>query len=159
MPKRKVSNIFVSHYHTDAKYIEKLKGLLGKKNNEARDSSIYEAKAKNNANNSDYIKSLIRPQIDWAGTVVVLVGKKTNESDWVNWEIEYAAQKGKRIVGVFLQGAKDSDLPQGIIDHGDALAAWNSDKINQAVNGKDIWEDSDGKGRTESLVKIKREQC
>ena len=31
----------------------------------------------------------------WAGTVVVLIGKETSKSDYVNWEIETAAGMGK----------------------------------------------------------------
>ena len=49
-------NIFVSHYHADAEKIEDLKNLIGKHGVDMRDSSIYEAKLKNNATNENYIK-------------------------------------------------------------------------------------------------------
>lgn len=140
MQKSNINNIFVSHYHTDAEKIESLRNLLNKKGITTKDSSIYEAKAKNNANNPDYIKSLIRPQIQWAGKVIVLIGSKTSQSDWVNWEIKYAAEKGKRIIGVFLSGETDADIPIELKNYGDALVAWNSDKIIKAINGEDIWE-------------------
>lgn len=159
MSKDNINNIFVSHYHSDAEHIEGMKNLLKKKNTEARDSSIYEAKAKNNANNPDYIKSLIRPQIQWAGTVVVLIGPKTSSSDWVNWEIEYAAEKGKRIVGVYLRGATESDIPEALKKNGDALVAWNADKISRAVNGEDIWEGSDGAPTNGTSSGMSRSTC
>lgn len=136
-------NIFVSHYHSDAEKIEDMKALLKNKNFYVRDSSIYEEKSKNSAHNEDYIKSLIRPQIDWAGTVVVLVGKSTADSDWVNWEIENAASDGKRIVGVYLQGETDSKIPDALNEHGDALVKWNSDSIIDAINGNDEWNGPD----------------
>lgn len=136
-------NIFVSHYHSDAEKIENMKELLKKKNFYVRDSSIYEEKNENNANNEDYIKSLIRPQIEWAGTVVVLIGKNTADSDWVRWEIETAAKKDKRIVGVFLQGETDSPIPNALNDYGDALVKWNSDSIINAINGNDEWNGPD----------------
>ncbi len=136
-------NIFVSHYHSDAERIEDMKALLKKKNFFVRDSSIYEEKSKNNAHNEDYIKSLIRPQIDWAGTVVVLVGKNTADSDWVKWEIENAARSDKRIVGVYLQGETDSKIPDALIEYGDALVKWNSDSIINAINGDDEWNGPD----------------
>lgn len=157
MSKEEINNIFVSHYHSDAKKIEDLKNLLGEKGISIRDSSIYEEKAKNNAKNPDYIKSLIRPQIQWAGTIIALIGPKTNESDWVNWEIEYAAEKGKRIVGIFLWGATKSDIPSALENDADALVTWNSDKIIRAINGEDIWEDSDGS--TTSARNISRGTC
>ena len=66
-------NIFVSHFHGDAHMIENLKGILRNNGLDMRDSSIYENKNPNNATNEDYIKSFIRPEIRWAGTVVVLM--------------------------------------------------------------------------------------
>lgn len=102
---------------------------------------------------------MLRPHIDWAGTVVVLIGEKTSESNWVNWEVEYAADQGKRIVGVFLRGATDSDLPEALKENGNALVTWNSEKIDRAVNGEDIWENPDGTPRNEPLYKIPRETC
>ena len=100
-------NIFVSHQHNDADKIEAFKNLIGRHGINMRDSSIYENKLKNNAKNEQYIKQeLIKPQMRWAGTVVVLIGKETAKSDYVNWEIKTAADMGKRIVGVFCKGLR-----------------------------------------------------
>lgn len=126
--------------------MEKFKKLISK-NYDIRDSSLVETEP-NNAKNKEYIKSILRDQIDWAGKVVVLIGPKTHEREWVNWEIEYAATHGdKRIVGVYLPGAKDSDLLEALDDYGDACVPWNNDKIKAALDGNDIWEDSSGKPR------------
>ena len=139
-------NLFISHYGGDESYVEKFKNLISK-NYDVRDSSIVESNP-NNATNKEYIKSLLRTQIDWAGKVVVLIGPKTHEREWVNWEVEYAGTHGdKRVVGVYLPGATDSDLPEALNDFGDACVPWNPDKIVQALDGKDIWEDSSGKPR------------
>lgn len=135
-----IKNIFVSHYHSDADKIDNLNGILGKHGLQMKDSSIYEAKNPNSATNESYIKSLIRPKIQWAGTVVVLIGKDAHKSDYVNWEIEYAAREGKRIVGVYLPGADDSKLPDALIQYGDALRHWNGDSIIDAINGDDTWD-------------------
>lgn len=143
---KKKINLFVSHYGGDEKRIEDFKRLLSR-DYEIRDSSIVESDP-NNAKNEDYIKSIIRSQIDWAGRVVVLIGPKTSERDWVNWEIEYAAKVGeKRIVGVFLRGETDSDVPEMLEKYGDACVTWNSDKIVAALEGEDAWEDSAGNTR------------
>jgi hypothetical protein len=139
-------NLFVSHYGRDEKYVEKFKNLISK-NYDIRDSSIVESEP-NNAKNKEYIKSLLREQIDWAGKVIVLIGPKTHERDWVNWEIEYAGTHGdKQVVGVFLPGATDSDLPEMLNEYGDACVAWNTDKIVAALDGANIWEDSTGNTR------------
>ena len=132
-------NIFVSHYHADAKRIEDLKSLLERHGMTMRDGSIYENKNPNDAHNKEYIKSIIRPQIDWAGTTVVLVGKKTSKSEYVNWEIEHAARKGKRIVGVYLPGESDSELPDALKKYGDSLQKWNGESIISGIQGDDSW--------------------
>ena len=151
-------NIFVSHHHSDASNIEELKNMIGKQGTNARDSSIYKEKRENNAHNPDYIKSLIRSQIDWAGTLVVLVGTKTSDSEWVNWEIEYAAEHGKRIIGVFLENATDADLPEALMNHGDALVIWKAEQVARAIDGESIWMDPAGSPRT-TPIEITRTTC
>jgi hypothetical protein len=151
-------NIFIPHYGGDEEYVEKIKKLITKNTNyEIRDSSIVETEP-NNATNTEYIKSLIRPKIDWAGKIIVLIGPKTHERDWVNWEIEYAAKTGdKSIIGVFLPGAADADIPDALEEFGNACVAWNSDKIISAIEGEPIWMNSQGNIR--SNIDIKRQSC
>ena len=144
---KKPINIFIPHYGEDEAYIPKLKNLLENSDFEVSDSSIVETDP-NNANNPDYIKTLLRPKIDWAGTILVLIGPKTHERDWVNWEIDYANKHGdKRIIGVYIQGATDADVPEKLEEYGHACVAWNSDKLKAAIEGKNIWHDSTGKIR------------
>ncbi|SEO79786.1 MTH538 TIR-like domain [Amphibacillus marinus] len=139
-------NLFVSHYGGDEQYIESFKNLISKKY-DIRDSSIIESEP-NNATNKEYIKSILRSRIDWAGKVVVLVGLKTHEREWVNWEINYAAMNGdKRVVGVFLPGATDADLPEALTDYADACVPWSFPKIISALEGNDLWEDASGEPR------------
>lgn len=139
-------NLFISHYGGDEGYVDKFKNLISK-NYDVRDSSMMESEP-NNATNKDYIKSLLRSQIDWAGTVVVLIGPKTHEREWVDWELEYAGTHGdKRIIGVFLPGATDADIPGMLNDYGDACVPWNKDNIVAALEGANIWQDSMGETR------------
>ena len=110
-----IKNIFVSHHHNDADKIDAFKDLIGRHGIDMRDSSIYEKKLKNNAHNEQYIKQeLIKPQMKWAGTVAVLIGKDTAKSDYVNWEIKTAAEMGKRIIGVFLHGTPRDNNPMNL---------------------------------------------
>lgn len=140
-------NVFIPHYGKDEEYIPKLKNLLKNKEYDISDSSIVESEP-NNATNTEYIKSLIRPKIEWAGTILVLIGPKTHEREWVNWEIDYAHKCVKRIVGVYLQGATDADIPEKLEEYGDACVAWNSDKLAAAIEGENIWHDSNGHYRS-----------
>ena len=154
-------NIFVSHQHNDADKIESFKSLIGRHGIDMKDSSIYEKKLKNNATNEQYIKQeLIKPQVKWAGTVIVLIGKDTAKSDYVNWEIKTAGEMGKRIVGVYLQGAKEEDIPKELNEYGHNLVGWNGDKIVRAINGEDMdWEKPDGTPRTTNPMTIEHYQC
>lgn len=145
MDKEKI-NIFISHYGKDEKHIEPLKELIGSRYN-VRDSSIVETEP-NNATNERYIKyGILAPKIDWAGTMVVLVGPKTHERDYINWEIEYAIKNNKKLIGVYLPGAEDSDIPDGLAKYGDALVTWDARKVTAAIGGNTNWECSDGNTR------------
>lgn len=141
----KTINLFVSHKGEDESKIEAFKKLMEKRGYDFRDSSIKESEP-NRANNEEYIKSAyLRPAIDWAGTIIVLIGNKTHQSDWVNWEIEYAFKQGKRIIGVFLPGETDAKLPKALAAYADSCVSWNADKIDEAIKTNHIiWEDENG---------------
>lgn len=154
MEKQKI-NLFVSHYGGDEDKIEPFKQLIGSKY-AVRDGSIKESNP-NNANNENYIKyNILAPQIDWAGKFVVLIGPKTHERDYVNWEIEYAQRHNKQIVGVYLPGAENSDIPDGLSKYGDSVVKWEKDKVLSALSGSTDWENSDGSPRPSQ---ISREVC
>lgn len=132
-----IKNVFISHVHEDDELLSPLKGLIERAGMEVRDSSIN-SDTPNQAHNEEYIKrEILAPRINWAGALVVLISKDTADSQWVNWEIEYAAKLGKRIVGVFARGATDADLPEQLQRCGDAaVVGWQGDRVVDAINGK-----------------------
>jgi hypothetical protein len=133
-------NLFISHVHEDDAALQDLKALLARNGYRIRDGSIDSSKP-NSATNPDYIKrAILTPKIRWACTMVVLISANTHRSPWVDWEIEQANRQGKRIVGVYVQGGKESDLPKPFKRYGDALVGWNSDNLMGAVRGEhDNW--------------------
>jgi ribonuclease BN (tRNA processing enzyme) len=131
----KNKNVFISHHHNDEEHIGKLKTLLDKNGYVLRNSSIDSTKP-NDAKNPDYVKSLLTDGIKWAGTTIVLIGPKTHESDFVDWEIEKSYKEGKRIVGVYINGATESDMPGEFLKHGDALVGWTGNRIIDAIEGR-----------------------
>jgi len=144
MPRKESINIFICHCGEDADQLHKLRSLLKRGGYDVRDSSVDERNP-NNAKNPEYIKSLLRPKIDWAGTVLVLIGPNTHEKEWVDWEIDYANKNGdKRIVGVYVRDGTNADVPTNLKKYGDALVPWDSDKLGSAIEGEDIWLGSDG---------------
>lgn len=153
-----MKNVFISHIHEDDAGLGMLKSLLAKNGLTIRDSSINSSNP-NNAKNPNYIKSsILAPQIDWAGTLIVYVSHNTKNSEWVNWEIEYAAKQGKRIVGVWAHGTKDCELPSALAEYADAVVGWRGDSIIDAIAGeKNAWERPDG--GTCDPVELKRHPC
>lgn len=141
----KTINLFVSHSGKDEKKIDAFKKLMEKKGYDFRDSSIRESEP-NRAHNEEYIKNeILKPAINWAGTMVVLVGRDTHNREWVDWEIEYAIKKGKKIIGVYLPGETEAILPPALTKFGYSCVGWNADKIDNAIKNTDaIWEDENG---------------
>jgi hypothetical protein len=143
----KTKNVFVSHFNKDEENIGKLKDLLSKKGYTLKNASIDSTKP-NRATNDEYIKRLLRLRIQWSGTFICLIGPNTHTRPWVDWEIEQANKKGKRIIGIFINGAKDSDVPENFQKYGNALVGWTGDKIIDAIEGKiNNWESVDGSNR------------
>lgn len=145
----KTHHAFVSHYNGDDEHIQRLKDLVGKKGYTLKNGSIDSTKS-NWANNEEYIKRLLRLRIQWAGTFICLIGPQTHTRRWVNWEIEQAHKKNKHIIGIFINGAKeDSIIPENLEKYGHGLTGWNSGKIIDALEGKDIgWCDYNGVPRS-----------
>ena len=78
---------------------------------EVRDYSITSDKP-NNAKSDDYIKGkILAPRIKACSTLVVYLTPETKNSQWVNWEINYAFEHEKNIVGVWARGSLGCDLP------------------------------------------------
>ncbi len=149
----KVCNVFISHIHEDDEDLKSFKDLLAKNGCTVRDSSIT-SETPNSAKDSDYIKQeILAPGITWAGTFVVLISPGTRDSPWVDWEIEYAKKEGKRIIGVWAEGAADCDVPKALDDYADAVVGWQADRIIDAIFG-DInnWETPDGQQRPEREI-------
>jgi antiphage defense system Thoeris ThsB-like protein len=147
------TNIFIPHVHEDDKQIEAMKSLLRERGFDVRDSSI-DSSNPNRASSIDYIRSqILAPAIDWASVVVVLVSPQTRNSEHVDWEIRYAQEHDKRIVGVYTHGAAESDIPEALAEYGEAVVGWNGDRIVGAICG-DIgeWEAPDGGRMPERLI-------
>lgn len=144
----KTKNVFVSHFHKDEENIQKMRDLLISKGYQIKNSSIDSTKG-NEASNPDYIKDLLRSRIEWASAFICLIGPNTHTRDWVDWEIEQAHKQGKPIIGVYLNGASGSDVPENFNKYGTALVGWTSDKIIGALEGKiNNFENPDGTEKT-----------
>lgn len=90
-----------------------------------------------------------------------MIGPKTHTREWVDWEIEQAAKKGKRIVGVYVNGIGQDQptLPENLEKYADALVGWTGDRIIDAIEGKlNNWYCADGSLR-EPVWATARSNC
>lgn len=142
---KEIKNVFVSHYHEDEDSIKQFKDLLSA-DYCIKNYSVTTEKY-NDATNEDYIKSLLRPLINQSGTLICLIGPNTHNSKWVDWEIREAESLEKQIIGVYIQGAKDSDIPPALEEFADAIVGWNTENIEKALGGESIFVKSDGSPR------------
>jgi hypothetical protein len=149
-----IKNVFISHLHEDDAGLSKLKDLIASGGLTVRDASINSANP-NNAKDPDYIKTqILAPQIQWASTLLVYISPQTKDSEWVNWEIEYAKTIGKRIVGIYAHGSNECDIPEALEKYADDIRGWQSDGIVDAILGKtNEWHKPSGELRDPRPIK------
>ncbi|WP_437935150.1 TIR domain-containing protein [Sorangium sp. So ce341] len=157
-------HLFISHHHEDDGEVTKLNELLTNHGYDVRNSSIRvnpanEHRLEQKLVSDEAIRRLLRLKISWATTVVVLIGKETHERPWVNWEIEEAHRQGKRIVGVYVRGGTEADVPVSFEKYGTALVGWNTDRIMSAIDGdENVFQNPDGSTRPSANDAV-RSQC
>ena len=81
------------------------------------------------------IRRLLSIKVAWAGKVIVLIGKETHQRPWVDWEIEQANKQGKQIIGVFMRGHTDAEIPEKLKDYASDIVSWNTESILRAIEG------------------------
>jgi hypothetical protein len=74
-----------------------------------------------------YIRSKIKEQIDGTSVTVVIIGKSTAESEWVDYEIRASLDHGNGILGIRRKDAGDADIPPALVEAGAKVIDWNSD--------------------------------
>jgi hypothetical protein len=145
-------HLFISHHHQDDAEVSNLTKLMVGRGYDIRNSSVR-MKPENQRRMDEkrvseaVIQRILRMKISWASTVVVLIGKDTHQRSWVNWEIERAHQQGKRIVGVFVRGGTEADIPPSLEKYGSAIVGWNTESIISAIDGQNNFQTPDGNAR------------
>jgi hypothetical protein len=94
------TKIFISYDYDNDKHYKNL--LLAWDQNRQFDfyMSDLSADVSINSDKAGTVKSVLSRYINDATTLLVIVGKKTHKSDWVNWEIKKAVELKKRIIAV-----------------------------------------------------------
>jgi hypothetical protein len=155
-------NIFISHKGENDTQVQGLKTRLRNAGYDVRNFSVDSTNHKDGRRPSDQvIARLLRMRVSWSSTLICLIGPDTHTSKYVNDEIKYAHEQGKRIVGIYAHGcANNVELPENFKKYGATPLGWNSlDKLCDAIEGKNMpAENADGTPRVPINI-ITRVKC
>lgn len=117
--------IFIGFDHDDT---QQVLGFMGLRNiTDNFDFYNHKLDRRIKSSDTDYVTRVIREEyIRPASVTVVLIGNKTADSQWVQWEIQESIHQGKALLGIRL---KDSwgRVPAGI--PANAVGGWQPDKF------------------------------
>ncbi|MBU7030162.1 MAG: TIR domain-containing protein [Theionarchaea archaeon] len=85
------------------------------------------------SDNAQYIKRGIRERIRNCSVTIVLIGKTTYRSEWVDWEVRESLKLGKGVIAVKLRDDSSIRTPPALVEHGIELLPWNLKIVNQAI--------------------------
>ncbi len=108
--------------------------LLAWDENKEFDFRLYDSSLKDavNSTNATYIKSVIKPKIQASSNLLCIVGERSWESPWIDWEIQTAIDLKKKLIGVKIEKAYKS--PSALFNTGATWAlSFNFDAIRKAI--------------------------
>ncbi len=126
--------IFISYDYDNDKHYKNL--LVAWDKNSEFDFSFYDESVDVSVDSTDAaaIKRVISARIGGATHFLCLVGKKTQRSGWVAWEIEKAKELKKKLVAVKID--RENTSPSGLIGAGVSWAmSFTFDSIKKAIEG------------------------
>ena len=128
IPRRRV---FTSFEYGDLKYATLPEAWSA---NENDDFGFYRERLRVavSSRDADYIKSRLRPKIRRASVLLCRIGEKTAGSSWVDWEIAYAKQEGKGLVGVRIKPSYKK--PGEIREAGAIFVPYGKSEILRAID-------------------------
>lgn len=141
-------NIFISHYGKDDTHVQSLKTRLKDQGFDVRNFSVDSTNHKDGRiPRKEVVERLLRMRMKWSKTFICLIGPKTHTRTWVDFEIDEAVKQGKRIVGVYTHGSKETaEIPEKLKEVASSIIGWNSvEKIGQIISGEESsFEDENG---------------
>lgn len=131
MPELKNYRLFISHawrYHDG--YDRIIQFLNGASNFKYSNYSVPTDK-KFEAMSETKLKDELRGQIRPTQCVIILGGIYVSYSKWIQFEIDYAKELAKPIVGIKPWGSERT--PQAVTQAANIIVGWNTDSIVSAI--------------------------
>jgi hypothetical protein len=70
----------------------------------------------------NYISRKIKEKITGSSATIVLIGKETADSTWVDKEIQWSKERGKGIIGIHID--PNAPIPEGLSEYGAEILNW-----------------------------------
>jgi hypothetical protein len=123
--------LFISHaWKYGDRYTRAVTFLNDASNFKWSNYSVPEAKAFEGMNAAELTEQM-RRQIRPAQCVIIVSGMYVNHSSWIQFEMDFAKEIGKPILGIKRWG--EQRTPQSIVDKADEMVSWNSSSIVAAI--------------------------
>ena len=123
--------LFISHAWRYSDGYQRVVDFLKAANNfQHTDYSVPESKAfggMTKAQLQDQLRNQIRP----VQTVIIIAGMYVSHSDWIQFEIDFAASLGKPILGIVPWGGERT--PVAVTNAATEVVRWNTDSIVSAI--------------------------
>ena len=132
MPELKLYSLFISHSWTYGDAYVRLSEMLNEHPNfKWRDYSVPKNDPIHNAPNTTKLEAAIKEQIEHAGCVLIMAGKYSTYSKWINREIDIAIELGKPILAITPWGAEQ--ISAVVKQSADEVVKWQSSSIVDAI--------------------------
>lgn len=80
----------------------------------------------------DYVKKVIRERMHGTSLTIVIIGEKTHESEWVDWEIRETIANRKGVLGIRVKDAGNVRTPPALEEAGAEVIDWNPHDFDDA---------------------------
>jgi len=150
--------VFLSYHKANDSEVKKLIDELAKK------GCVVKTRTTRSAGDQELEDSqfnqILSEDLQWAEIVFVLISEgSSSDESCLNEEIEEAHRYDKTIIGVFMSGATDQDVPETLNNVGRGLIPNDIERITMAIENKDVgWNDVAGKPR-QKVKTIKKDEC
>jgi hypothetical protein len=117
-------NVFLSFVEEDLHMVE-----MWREQEQHEDINLefydYPAKKPFDGPDAENIKSDIKEQLQKSSVTVVLIGRTTYASKWVDWEIRASVEMGKGLLAVDLHADSEHIVPRALKDFRVEIFGWD----------------------------------
>jgi hypothetical protein len=131
MPELHNHRLFISHaWKYSERYLRAIQFLNAANNFRYSNYSVPEDKAFEGLNTAQ-LKEQLRRQIRPVEVCIIIGGMYVSRSDWIQFEIDFAKEIDKPILGIRPRGAQV--MPKAVSDAADEIVNWSTESIVAAI--------------------------